>query len=953
MSETGTFAVVGELEAELVVTGMTCGSCAARIERRLNRLDGVAATVNYATGRAYFTSMGGRDPVELISVINSTGYQAALPALPQDDGGPADPHQRELGRRLVVCVPLAAAVIALSMVPALQFTGWQWVSLLLTAPVAVWGAWPLHRAALAGLGHGAATMDTLVSLAVAASSLWSLYALFFGGAGALGMRMPFAFTFSAATGMTLYFEAAAGVTTAVLAGRYLETRARGRSASALTALAALGAKSVAVLRNGVELRVPVGELAAGEQFVVRPGEKIAVDGVVVEGSSAVDSSLVTGESMPVEVGPGGPVTGATVNMSGRLVVRASRVGADTLLAQITRSVSQAQATKASAQRLADRIAAVFVPCVIALAVATLGFWLGAGLPAAAAWSAAVAVLVVACPCALGLATPTALVAAVGRGAELGILVKSARSLEPARWIRTVVLDKTGTLTAGIMTVTAVITFPEAGAAGEAAQREALLLAGAVEDGSEHPIGQAIARAAAARFGRLPKLTGFTALPGAGVRGRVGDRDVIVGSPELFAELLVDVPAPLRDAVEAAADDGRTAVLAGWGGRARAALTVADELRPGAGAAVARLRALGLRPMLLTGDNERVAAAIARQVGIASSDVLAGVRPDGKAAVVREVQACGQSAVFVGDGVNDAAALAQADLGMAIGTGTDAAIGAADLTLVGAGPGAVADAVELASATMTVITANLCWAFCYNVIAIPLAGLGYLNPLFAGIAMSASSLIVVANSLRLRRFAPGRRPRRAWRPWLIPSARRPGRHPSAASSKRGPVTPGWPAALARATAGPAICALALIGLLAVWTTSGGAGTGTLTKVQIQVTQASVPMRAFTPQAADAIGTARVYLVIRNLAAVPDELIAVRTPIAARVIFTLGGLLGHQTQVADLTVPATGTLSLSPLTGGLLIEHPVPFENRQTVPLTLVFRHAGQITVDATITAPFTP
>ena len=686
---------------------MTCGSCAARIERRLNRLDGVAATVNYATERAYFTSMGGSDAAELISVINSTGYQAALPAPPDDDGQPGDPHAQDLGRRIAVCAPLAVAVIALSMLPALQFTGWQWVSLLLTAPVAVWGAWPLHRAALAGLGHGAATMDTLVSLAVAASSLWSLYALFFGGAGAAGMRMPFAFTFAAASGMTLYLDAAAGVTTAGLAGRYLETRAKGRSVSALTALAALGAKSVAVLRDGTESRVPIGELAAGDLFVVRPGEKIAADGIVVDGSSAVDSSLVTGESVPVEVGAGSAVTGASVNMSGRLVVRASRVGADTLLAQITRLVSQAQATKVSAQRLADRIAAVFVPCVIALAVATLGFWLGTGLPAAAAWSAAVAVLVVACPCALGLATPTALVAAVGRGAELGILVKSARSLEPARWIRTVVLDKTGTLTTGTMTVAAVITSADAGAAGEAAQREALLLAGAVEDGSEHPIGQAIARAAAARFGGLPKVIGFTALPGAGVRGRVEDRDVTVGSPGLFAELLIEVLAALRDAVEAAADDGRTAVLVGWNGQARAALTVADELRPGARAAVTRLRALGLRPMLLTGDNERVAAAVAGQVGIAGPDVLAGVGPDGKAAVIREVQACGQSAVFVGDGVNDAAALAQTDLGMAIGTGTDAAIGAADLTLVGGDPGAVADAIELATATMIVIRANLC------------------------------------------------------------------------------------------------------------------------------------------------------------------------------------------------------------------------------------------------------
>jgi P-type Cu+ transporter len=949
VSETGTAPAGEQVAAELLVTGMTCGSCAARIERRLNRLDGVAATVNYATGRAYFTRMGGRELAELISVIDSTGYRAALPAPPEDDRQPADPHAQALGQRLVICVPLAVAVIVLSMVPALQFTGWQWVSLLLTAPVAVWGAWPLHRAALAGLGHGAATMDTLVSLAVAASFCWSLYALFFGGAGAAGMRMPFAFTFSAASGMTLYLDAAAGVTAAVLAGRYLEARARDRSVSALTALAALGAKSVAVLRDGTERRVPVGELAAGELFVVRPGEKIAADGVVVEGSSAVDSSLVTGESIPVEVSAGSQVTGATVNMSGRVVVRASRVGADTLLAQITRLVTHAQATKASAQRFADRIAAVFVPCVIALAVATLGFWLGAGLSAAAAWSAAVAVLVVACPCALGLATPTALVAAVGRGAELGILVKSARSLEPARRIRTVVLDKTGTLTAGTMTVTAVSTCPLIGSAGEAAQREALLLAGAVEDGSEHPIGQAIARAAAARFGGLPAVTGFTALPGAGVRGRVGDRDVTVGSPGLFAELLIEVPGALRDAAGAAADEGRTAVLVGWDGQARAALAVADELRPGAAAAVARLRALGLRPVLLTGDNSRVAAAVAAQVGIAATDVFAGVRPDGKAAVIRSLREDGQPSAFVGDGLNDAAALAPADLGMALGSGTDAAIGAADLTLIGADPGGAADAIALAAATMTVIRANLGWAFCYNVIAIPLAALGYLNPVFAGIAMSASSLIVVANSLRLRRFTPGNRPSRARPIWPAGRARHHSR--AAARSRPGPVALRWPAELARAAAGPVICAVVLTGLLTGWAASRGAGT--LTRVRIQVTLAAVPMRAFTTQSADAVGTAQAYLVIRNLNTVPDQLIAARTPIASRVIFIQGGPGGPQTRVAGLTVPAGGTLTLSPVTGGLLIEHPAPFENRRTVPLTLVFRHAGEITVDATVTAPFTP
>jgi P-type Cu+ transporter len=765
-----------EGDVELVVTGMTCGSCAARIERRLNRLDGVSATVNYATGRAYFTSLGGRDTAELIGVINSTGYRAALPAPPQDAPPPDDPVVKDLRRRLAVCVPLAAVVVALAMIPAAQFTGWQWVSLLLAAPVAGWGAWPLHRAALAGLGHAAATMDTLVSLAVAVSFGWSVYALLFGGAGMVGMRMPFAFAFTTASGQTLYLEVAAGVTTVVLAGRYLEARARDHSGAALTALAALGVKSVAVLRGGAERRVPVSELRAGEEFVVRPGEKIATDGVVTEGSSAVDAALVTGESMPAEVGPGDSVTGATVNMSGRLVVRATRVGADTLLAQITRLVARAQASKASAQRLADRIAAVFVPCVISLAIATLGFWLGTGLPGAVAWSAAVAVLVVACPCALGLATPAALVAAVGRGAGLGILIKSAHALESARGIRVVALDKTGTLTVGVMTVTGIVTAPGVG------EKEALLLAGAVEDGSEHPIGQAIAREAALRFGGLPPVTGFAALPGAGVRGRVGDNAVIVGSPSLFGQLSaslpaepaagavrVGLPAVLRAAVEAAETSGRTAVLVGWDGQARAVVQVADRVRPGAAVAVARLGGLGLRTVMLTGDNEPAALAVAGELGIRADDVYAGIRPDGKAAVIRRLQADGCSVAFAGDGINDAAALAQADLGMATGTGADAAIGAADITLVSGDPGGIADAIALSRATMTVIRANLAWAFGYNVIAIPLAALGYLNPLFAGIAMSASSLIVVANSLRLRRFSaaavpsvPGRaaRPARA-------------------------------------------------------------------------------------------------------------------------------------------------------------------------------------------------
>jgi Cu+-exporting ATPase len=737
-------------EAELVVGGMTCGACAARIERRLNRLDGVAATVNYATGRAYFASTGGRDPAELIGVIESAGYTAERPAAPGPGTPPgADPQTRALARRLVVCVPLAVAVIALSMVPAAQFPGWQWVSLLLAAPVATWGAWPLYRAAWYGLGHGAATMDTLVSVGVGASFCWSLYALLFGGAGVTGMKMSFAFTFGQASGDTLYLEAAAGVTAAVLAGRFLEARARDRSGLALSALATLGAKTAAVLRDGSERRVPVEELAAGDLFVVRPGEKIATDGIVTEGRSAVDASLVTGESMPAEVGPGDPVTGATVNMSGRLVVRATQVGAGTLLAQITRLVSQAQATKASAQRLADRIAAVFVPCVIAIAVATLGFWLGAGLPAASAWSAAVAVLVVACPCVLGLATPTALLAAVGRGAELGILISSAQAIETAGRIKIIALDKTGTLTTGTMTVLDVIT---AGGTGEE-QDEALRLAGAVEDASEHPVGQAVARAAAARLGALPPVTGFAALPGAGVRGTVGDREITVGRPDLFDQLSLPVPPSLRQAAEDAAAHGRTVALAGWDGRARAAFVVADQLRPHAAEAVTRLRRLGIRPLLVTGDNSRAARSVAAWLGLSGPDVLAGVKPEGKVEAVRELQADGTSVALVGDGVNDAAALAQADLGMAVGTGADAAIGAADLTLVSGDPLSIVAAVELARATMAVIRANLAWASGYNLVAIPLAALGYLNPLFAGVAMSASSLIVVGNSLRLRRFRP--------------------------------------------------------------------------------------------------------------------------------------------------------------------------------------------------------
>jgi P-type Cu+ transporter len=745
---TGTSTAAGA-PVELLVGGMTCAACAARIEKRLNLLDGVAATVNYATERAYITAAGGRDVSELMTAIEAAGYTAALPARDSAGGPATESRARTLGLRLAACVPPAAGVVVLAMVPAAQFRGWQWVSLLLALPVAVWGAWPLHQAAWSSLRHASATMDTLVSLGIGASFIWSLYALFFGGAGMLGMRMPFPLTFTPAGQQALYLDVAAGVTVSVLTGRYLEARAKDRSGSALTTLAQLGAKTVAVLRGGAEVRMSAGALQVGDLFVVRPGEKIATDGIVVEGGSTVDASLLTGESMPAEVGAGDDVTGATVNMSGRLVVRATRVGAETMLAQLVSLVSQAQTSKTAAQRLADRLAAVFVPCVISMAVVTLGFWIGAGLPSQDAWSAAFAVLVVACPCALGLATSTALLAGVGRGAELGILVRGTQALESARRIDVVVLDKTGTLTTGTMTLDEVIPGPDTD------ERECLLVAGAVEDASEHPIGQAIARAAVARLGGLPAVTGFTSLPGAGVTGTAAGHKATLGSLRHVGELGLAVPAGLRDAVARIEDSGRTAVLLGWEGEARAVLAVADAVKPGGGEAVRRIRRLGVRPVLVTGDNERTARAVAGQLGIPDADVFSGVRPDGKVGVVREFQAAGQRVAMVGDGVNDAAALSQADLGMAIGTGSDVAIGAADLTLVNGDPASIADAVLLSRATLRTIRANLTWAFGYNVIAIPLAALGYLNPLFAGLAMAGSSLVVVSNSLRLRRFRAGR------------------------------------------------------------------------------------------------------------------------------------------------------------------------------------------------------
>jgi len=764
--------------AELAIGGMSCAACAARIEKRLNQLDGVIATVNYATERAYVTATGGRDLSELVTAIEAAGYTAAVPS-PASPGTDAFPRRSDAFRlRALVCAPLALTVIVLAMVPSLQFAGWQWVSLLLAGAVAGWGAWPLHSAAWASLEHATATMDTLVSLGITASFTWSVYALLFGGAGMTGMRMPFEVAFGPVGQHTLYLDVAAGVTVTVLTGRYLEARAKDRAGSALFALAELGAKTVAVLRDGAEQRVSADSLVPGDRFVVRPGEKIATDGIVLEGHSAVDASLLTGEPVPVETGPGDEVTGGTLNRGGRLLVQASRVGSQTTLGQIVSLVTAAQTGKAAAQRLADRLAAVFVPCVISLAVVTLGFWLGVGLPSQDAWGAGFAVLVVACPCALGLATPTALLAGTGRGAQLGILVKNMQALESARRIDTVVFDKTGTLTIGAMTVQQVIP-----AAGQD-ETELLSLAGAVEDCSEHPIGQAIARDAT-RLGPLPAVTGFNSVAGLGVLGKAGGYTVVCGSLQFLAEHGMEVPDELAAAVRQAgvasqgvssgaadardAADGRnaanassnaTAVLAGWDGRARGAFIIADALRPTAPDAVRRIARLGARVLMVTGDNAAAAGAVAAQAGIAAEDVYAGRPPAGKVDLVRELQAAGRRVAVVGDGVNDAAALAQADLGIAVSSGADAAIGAADLTLVTDNLSSIADSIGLARATLRTIHRNLGWAFGYNLIAIPLAALGYLNPLFAGIAMSASSLIVVANSLRLRGYSRrGRQPLR--------------------------------------------------------------------------------------------------------------------------------------------------------------------------------------------------
>jgi Cu+-exporting ATPase len=743
---------------ELAVGGMTCASCAARIERKLNRLDGVRATVNYATETATVAyDPAAVSPENLIATVEATGYTARLPQPPAGtdsvdatgEPGPGRDETDTLRQRLVVSAALTVPVVALAMVPLLQFRFWQWLSLTLAAPVVVWGAWPFHRAAALNLRHRAATMDTLISVGVLAALGWSLWALFWGGAGEPGMGMTFQLVPSGEGGHPeIYLEVASGVTTLILLGRFFEARAKRSSGAALRALLALGAKDVALLRSGTEVRIPVDQLSVGDRFVVRPGEKIATDGVIDDGTSAVDASMLTGESVPVEVGPGDNVAGATVNAGGRLVVRATRVGADTALAQIARLVTAAQSGKAPVQRLADRVSAVFVPVVIGLSLATLTFWLVTGAGAGKAFAAAVAVLIIACPCALGLATPTALLVGTGRGAQLGILIKGPQILESTRRVDTIVLDKTGTITTGRMSLLEV-----APAAGED-RAQVLRLAGALEHASEHPIAAAIAAAAAAEAGALPQVTEFANTAGLGVRGTVEGLSVVAGREMLLTAESMTMPAELEAARQTAEAAGRTPVFVAWDGVVRAVLVVADTPKPTSAEAIQALRGLGLAPVLLTGDNTRTARAVAAQVGIEPDDdhVIAEVLPADKLAVVRRLQGQGHVVAMVGDGVNDSPSLMAADLGIAIGTGTDVAIEASDLTLVTGDLRAAADAIRLSRRTLATIKGNLFWAFAYNVAALPLAAAGLLNPLIAGAAMAFSSVFVVTNSLRLRRFA---------------------------------------------------------------------------------------------------------------------------------------------------------------------------------------------------------
>lgn len=742
---------------DLEISGMTCASCAARIEKKLNRIDGVTASVNFATETARVDHPASVTTAQLVATVERTGYAAKVPE-PEPVG---DPHTAGKGgddgaalrRRLAVCLALTVPVVVLAMVPAAQFDYWQWVSLALATPVVLWGGWPFHRAAWTNLRHGATTMDTLVSLGTLAAFGWSVYALVFGTAGMVGMTHGFDLvvpTGQRAEGAgSIYLEAAAGVTTFLLAGRYLEARAKRQAGAALRALLELGAKEVTVLRrdgdHDVEHRMPVAQLVVGDRFVVRPGEKIATDGVVTSGYSAVDASLVTGESVPVDVAPGDAVIGSTLNTNGRLVVTATKVGADTQLAQMARLVAQAQGGKAQVQRLADRVSAVFVPVVLGISLVTLLAWLASGAGAGAAFTAAVAVLIIACPCALGLATPTALMVGTGRGAQLGILIRGPEVLESTRAVDTVVLDKTGTVTTGRMRLVAALP------AGTTRPDELLEMAAALEAGSEHPVARAVVDAAAVQGLPTAPVEDFANLPGLGVRGTVRGHDVVVGRPRLLDELAIAVPDDVRAALASSAEHGHTTSVVAWDGLARGVLAVSDTVKSTAAAAISQLRDLGLRPMLLTGDHEAAARSIADEVGIARDDVVAEVLPQDKVAVVERLQRDGHAVAMVGDGVNDAAALARADLGIAMATGSDVAILASDLTLVRDDLTATADAIRLSRRTLATIKGNLFWAFAYNVAAIPLAAFGLLNPMLAGFAMAASSLFVVTNSLRLRRF----------------------------------------------------------------------------------------------------------------------------------------------------------------------------------------------------------